>query len=390
MENRVFSELVGAIYDCAIDVTCWPQTLGRICEHFQFRKGTIDLSRVPAMASLFNYNYGIDDQQARKMLSHYHGMPEVWGGLSATMSRPIDKVWVVSRILPQDELQQKAYYKEWVGPMGLVDGAALVLARDNSLFGSIRLATDSRRGIIDDDLVADLSLLLPHCQRAARISGLLDASIGAVRNFRAVIDAMAIPIVLISSECEVVHSNPRASEMLEAGLLLQARYGRLHSPVPGLQRAIANAVRQLVLDETTIPGSGVGLSVRGTDEAVHTLHLLPLAHGDLRGQLAGDAVAALFISSAPVEQHFARDVLQSTYALTRAEIGVFRLLVAGKSTRAIAAELGIASSTVRTHVLRLLDKTGTHRRADLIRLAHALSSPLASSATLSTPALQSS
>jgi len=376
MDNQTFSELVGAIYDCAVDVTLWPQALGRICDHFGFRKGTIDLNRVPSMTSLFNYNYGIDDRQAQTMLSHYRGMPEVWGGLAASMERPIDRPWIVSRIMTQEELRQTAYYQHWVGPMGLVDGAAIVLARDNALFGSIRLATDSQVGMIDDRLAYDLALLLPHCQRAARISGLIDASLGAVRNFQAVIDSMVVPILLVSSDCAVVHANPRARAMLDNGSVLKSVRGRLVSQIPGLQRAIDNAIRRLSEDETDIPGNGIGLSIRAPDQSLRTLHLLPLAQGDMRTRLAGDAVAAIFISTVSVEQDFVRDVLQPIFELTNAEIGVFKLIIAGRTTQQISAELDVAASTVRTHVQHLFEKTATHRRADLIRLAHALAPPV--------------
>lgn len=385
MQRQTFSELVCAIYDGAIDPAQWPQTLGRICGTLGFRKGTIDLNRVPAMTNLLNFHHGIDDGQAATMVSHYGGMPEVWGGLAATMTRPIDQPWIVSRIMTQEALQRTDYYRNWVGPMGLVDGAAIVLARDQGLLGSIRLATDATRGIIDDGLIDALTLLLPHCQRAARISGLLDATRGAVRNFQTVIDAMSMPIILISADCAIVHANPQAKTLLEQGSVLASQHGSLASPVPGLQHSIGNAVRRLALDEADIPGAGVGLPIRTCDHSACTLHLLPLAQGAIRTQLAGDAVAAIFVSSASASQDFARDALQSMFDLTHAELGVFERILAGKSTQKIAAELRIASSTVRTHVLHLFQKTATHSRADLVRLAHALTRPVAQQPRKSAP-----
>jgi DNA-binding CsgD family transcriptional regulator/PAS domain-containing protein len=303
-------------------------------------------------------------------------MPEVWGGLAATMTRPIDQPWVVSRIMTQEALRQTDYYRNWVGPMGLVDGAAIVLARDQGLFGSIRLATDATRGIIDDALIDALALLLPHCQRAARVSGLLDAWRGAARNFQTVIDSMSVPIILVSANCAIVHANPSAKALLEQGAVLASHHGYLASPVTGLQRAVVSTVSRLAQDETDIPGSGVGLSIRAVDRSAHTLHMLPLVQGALRARLAEDAVAAIFVSSASAGQDFARDAVQLMFDLTHAEIGVFERILAGKSTRAIAAELRIASSTVRTHVLHLFQKTATHSRADLVRLANALSQPV--------------
>ncbi len=378
MDCDSFSELVSAIYDGAIDSDLWPRALERICETLQFRKGTLDLNRLPSMSNLFNCHYGIDQNQASTMVRNYHGMPEVWGGLAATMTRRIDRPWVVSRIITQDALRKTAYYRNWIGPMGLVDGAAIVLKRDSSLFGSIRLATDARRGLIDDGLIDVLTRLLPHCQRAARISGLLDAAGVTARSFQSVIDSVSVPILLVSSMSRVVYANPQARKLLDEAIVLGIRGGRLVSPVPGIQRAIDVAIAQIVQDACTISGKGMGLPVTAGPEHACTLHLLPLAQGGARGRSAEDAVAAIFLSTATSAQPLSKEALRAVFDLTLSELVVFEAILGGRTTREIAVELGIAASTVRTHVLHLFQKTSTHCRADLVRLAHAVASPVSS------------
>ena len=376
MDRSTFSELVGAIYDAGVDTMLWPQTLGLICETFGFRKATIDLNRTAGMVNLFNFHYGIDGQQAATMVSHYGGMPEVWGGLAQMMSRPIDRPWVVSRIMTQEALRKTAYFQNWVGPMGLVDGAAIVLARDQHLLGSIRLASDARCGIINDALMEELALLLPHCQRAARISAMLEAYTVNTRNFQDVIDSISTPLLLVSLDCAVVHANPRARAHMEENGVLALRHGQLVSPVPGMQNRISKTIQRLAQDETDIPSTGVGLTIRAADQTKYRLHFLPLASGKMRTRLAKDCVAAIFISSASAETFMVRDIMQSLFELTRAEIGVFEQIVTGNSTEQTAAALGIGASTVRTHLLHIFQKTDTHSRADLVRLAHALAAPV--------------
>ncbi|WP_404337248.1 hypothetical protein AB2M62_01685 [Sphingomonas sp. MMS12-HWE2-04] len=259
MDGRIFSDLVSAIYDAAIDQSLWPHTLGLLCGAFGFRKATIDLNRVPAMTNLFNFHYGIDEQQAATMVGQYRAMPEVWGGIAAVMTRPIDRPWIVSRIISAQTLKRTDYYRNWVGPMALVDGAAIVLARGEGLFGSMRLATDARLGLIDDALIEALTLLLPHCQRAARINGLLDGAKDVARDFEAVIDALAVPVVLVSSDCAVVHANARAKARLQVGSILSFRHGRLISSLPGIEQAISESIRLLSVDHSQIPGRGSGM-----------------------------------------------------------------------------------------------------------------------------------
>ncbi|MDP3826805.1 MAG: response regulator transcription factor, partial [Polaromonas sp.] len=52
-------------------------------------------------------------------------------------------------------------------------------------------------------------------------------------------------------------------------------------------------------------------------------------------------------------------------ALSHREHQVFRLLTAGKSVGEIGTQLGLASNTVSTYRLRILEKTGTKNDVEL-------------------------
>jgi DNA-binding CsgD family transcriptional regulator len=58
--------------------------------------------------------------------------------------------------------------------------------------------------------------------------------------------------------------------------------------------------------------------------------------------------------------------MELLYGLTPAENRVFELIVAQRSTEEIARELGIAISTVRSHLQRVFDKTGRRSCAELL------------------------
>jgi len=59
-------------------------------------------------------------------------------------------------------------------------------------------------------------------------------------------------------------------------------------------------------------------------------------------------------------------------SLARREREVVRLVAAGRTDAEIAQELGIATSTVRSHLDRIGQKTGARRRPALVRLARRL------------------
>jgi DNA-binding CsgD family transcriptional regulator len=375
MEQKVFSELVGAIYDCAIDATRWPDLLERLRGQFDLAVVQIALHRVPDMLPLINHVGGLSDDEIAKMerLSPY--APEIWGGLEASMTRPIDRPWVASQISTRQQWQSMVYYREWARPRRLADSAVVILARDATLLGSFGLATHERRGLVDEALVADLTALLPHFQRSAHISGMLDAHVVAARQFEALIETLVAPVIMVGAALQVVHANASARRMFDQGDLLGHSRGSLTSDIPGVRQALLRIIAKLVESETLTPGSGIGLPVRTRNGAVHTLHVMPLAHGDLRPGLVVGARAAVFVSSVPTSHNLAHDVLQSLFMLTPAEVRVFDLIANGATTRETAERLDVAVSTVRTHLIRIFAKTGVNRQADLIRMAASLTSP---------------
>jgi DNA-binding NarL/FixJ family response regulator len=62
------------------------------------------------------------------------------------------------------------------------------------------------------------------------------------------------------------------------------------------------------------------------------------------------------------------ELVQSLFDLTPAEARVARGLASGKTVDDIASQGGVATSTVRTQVLGVLEKTGCSRQAEVVAL----------------------
>ena len=71
------------------------------------------------------------------------------------------------------------------------------------------------------------------------------------------------------------------------------------------------------------------------------------------------------------------EVLGAAFKLTPAELRVLLAMVALGSVPEVAAALGVADTTIRTHVGRLFEKTGVRRQADLVKLVTGYAAPLA-------------
>jgi DNA-binding CsgD family transcriptional regulator len=66
-----------------------------------------------------------------------------------------------------------------------------------------------------------------------------------------------------------------------------------------------------------------------------------------------------------------------SFGLTRAEAKLLDRLVFGRPAAAVARELGISPTTVKTHLAHIFGKTGVTRQSDLIRLVLTMAPPIA-------------
>jgi DNA-binding CsgD family transcriptional regulator len=114
---------------------------------------------------------------------------------------------------------------------------------------------------------------------------------------------------------------------------------------------------------------------RGGDR--YAAHVLPLTGGERRrAGLGYTAACAIFVHKAELETPSPSGIIASTYKLTPTELRVLFAVVEVGGAPEVAEALGIAESTVKTHLGRLYGKTGTRRQADLVKLVAGFLSPL--------------
>src|SRR5215471_6987049 len=135
--------------------------------------------------------------------------------------------------------------------------------------------------------------------------------------------------------------------------------------------AIANAVD----GEATIGSAGIGIPAPQADGEPALIYMLPLMRGDIRGRVAPHAAAALFVTVKDGGASSFAEAIAAMFGLSAAEERTLERLLAGDTLAEAADTLGIAVTTVRTHLTHIFDKTGASRQAELIRLAAKFSPP---------------
>ena len=131
--------------------------------------------------------------------------------------------------------------------------------------------------------------------------------------------------------------------------------------------------------DKAIGNTGIALPLMRKTGERYVAHALPLTSRTRKatGRIHA-ATAAIFIHEARREAPPTAAIVAEAYRLTMAELRVLFAIVEVGGVPEVAETLGIAASTVRTHLGRVYQKTGVARQADLVKLVAGFSSPLIS------------
>jgi DNA-binding CsgD family transcriptional regulator len=370
------SALIGAIYDCAVAPDRWEATLESIRGGLCFANAFLEVNPLPAGHPTIFASCGIAPEWRDRLWGYSEDILALWGGPARISQFPLDEPIVQSRVMDRSTWMGNRYFTEWADPQGLWDAVAFGFARDATMVGNVGFGRHRTAGEIGEDELAVLRLIAPHVRRAVAISHLLEVKTMETLTFASSLETLTSGVVLVDEQLGIVHANAAAGAMLRARDPMRSQQGRLTLAYAeannALQRAVAIAARR----EMDLGRRGIGIPMRRADRTPCVAHVLPLRAGQIRPGLVQRASAAVFVAQAASPPRMPADALALLYDLTPAESRIFELIVDGRAPADIAAALGIAPSTVKTHLLRVFDKTGCSRQAELVKLAASMSLPI--------------
>lgn len=190
-------------------------------------------------------------------------------------------------------------------------------------------------------------------------------------------DGLDAGMFLVEADAYLIHANIAGRALIEAGDILHEVRGRLVvsdlAANVALQRAFATAGQA---DWNSSAGA-TAVPMAGRDGQRYIADALPLPARPRRNFSTNHrAAAALFVRKAALPIPSRAEVIGKAFKLTPAELRVLLALVELGGIPEVAAALGVAGSTVKTHVRRLFDKTGAARQVDLVKIVAGYATPL--------------
>lgn len=361
--------MIARIYDAAVDPQTWPGALESLC---LFIGGDQALmywhdALKPDVDTLFRFND--DPHYSRLYEARYAALNPLF---PAFAFHPVGTVVSASDVVPDAEMEQTRFHQEWLAPQAMTGSLGVVLEKDATR--AAFLTIQWRGKPIEPAARYKMALLAPHLLRAVAIGRLFVSGSRREAALTGALDHVEAGVLLVSETGRLVFANAHGRRMIEGGRLLREVGGRVRATSTVADRAIFDHLR-VIRDHDGMPADDHAIPLSNEADGRWTATVLPLSDNRLGRTVAPQgAMAAIFVRSSSPAIVSPLEAFARRYELTASEIRVVEAMLRLTGVNAIADALGIAGSTVRTHLKHIFRKSGTHTQAELIRMIAGLSS----------------
>ena len=367
-------QLVGSIYDCALNPEIWSATLPRIGAFVGGSAGGLFVHDSSRRSMSIVHEFATDADYRRLYVEKYMALDPMAGTYFVL---DVGEVFSTSTVMSHAEFLRSRFYKELIRPRGWIDNICVYLDRSPGGHAGFALFRNEREGLADEPARERMRLLVPHLRRAVLIGKLIEFKTAQAATFADALDGLSAGMLFVDSSGRITHANAAGRAMIADGDVLRASLGRLLANDPDVNRTFREIFLAADTGDAAVGVRGVAVPLVARNNERYVAHILPLSSGARRRTgVSYAAAAALFVQRAALATHSPPTVIAKAYGLTPMELRVLLAVVEIGGVPQVAETLGIGESTVKTHLKRLYEKTGGRRQADLVKLFAGYAGPL--------------
>lgn len=369
------STLIGLVYDASFEKNQWSSLVGQlialcpghVAAVVTFEDARWISSHVPTLPG------GEHGDQINELMEDVEaGEVTQPDDLNDTLFRrqPLElgTLYSTRRIFREEEFRNFEGYKATMQPIGAGHWTGAHFSITGGRRAAIMVVENDFDETPKDNTRVEhiIELIAPHMIRANTFAHALNMAKDAAETYSAFIDAIALPMVVISAEGEIQMANTIGQRLLDAGEILQQddATGRINLPQKkdhaALGRAIAAAQKdsgphafQAEFDDTNI-----AICVCPYRPA------LAFASDIDRKLFEGQQLFAVFIGARPSGGISLR-LLQDAFGLTPREAEVCRGLLEGQKPSDLAVSMERSEKTIRNQIQSLHEKVGVTSTREL-------------------------
>src|SRR5665213_259412 len=372
--DQTLLQLIGGIYDAALNPDTWNAVLPRIGAFVGGSSGGLFAHDSSRRSGNVFYEFGTDPDFRKIYLEKYITMDPMFGTYFVL---DVGEVFSTSTIMSHAEFLESRFYKECIRPQGWIDNIVVYLDRMPEGHAGFAVFRHEREGLADEPARQRLRLLVPHLRRAVLIGKLIEFKTAQAATFADALDGLSAGMFFVDSGGRITHANAAGRAMIADRDVLRASLGRLVANHPDDNRTLQDIFLAAATGDAAIGIRGVAVPLVARDGERYVAHILPLSSGARRSAGVDHAAAAvLFVQKVALATRSPPEAIAKTYRLTAMEVRVLLAIVEIGGVPDVAETLGIGESTVKTHLKSLYEKTGASRQADLVKLFAGYTSPL--------------
>lgn len=358
-------ELIGQVYDAALDEQLWSGLAPRIAETFESTstavqvrnpgKGTVDLLAVTQNVA----------EAPHGEYETYYAERDLWVQRAAKFG--MSRIVASKDLISDQELERSEFYNGWCRSVRIHYLVGAILPVANGEIAAIGIHRPRGSENYDERDTARVAQFLPHLQRALQIrQRLTDPALERQAGLEAM-ERTATATLVATREGRVLYANQEAERLLREGDAIRIVGGRLATSERSAAERLTGFIRGAVDAASGHGGTHGGtLSVARANRLPLTVLVAPFRPA--REALGAPLPAAILFLRDPEGPTPRTIALQGLFGLTPAEANIAAALGDGKSVDDIITNFGISLNTARTHLKTIFAKTNTNRQGQLVAL----------------------
>jgi DNA-binding CsgD family transcriptional regulator/PAS domain-containing protein len=363
MEDRAFSEVIGAMYEGAGDVAEWPGILDRVYRYVGGTCGEMTVVNRRSGEAAFGFIANHSPSGLEEYQRHY--LPSD-PRLLRLRGHPFRAFRCVD-LVDAETFERSALVHDLLDPAE-VRWCIVGFYEMNEQIAAFASAMRPRKlGPFTVQERDRLDRLMPHLRRLLALQLKVNSLEAQLAGHAGLIQGLETGVIMAAADGRVLGANPAAEAMLRAGDGLGTQQGLISAGAHALTirlRAMIRAVADSRASGTAGPNSLLLERPSGAGPYVIVILPLPREHRIMTTVARADVI---LLVTDPARASATPAALLTALGLTTAEARVALALAGGERLEVIAEEHGVALSTVRSQLLAIFRKTGCNRQVDLIR-----------------------
>ena len=362
-------DLVDVVYEAALDPDLWQSVLERFAdligadsarlawENLTARTGTVLTARTDPAAIDVYFRYFAARSPLWPSPDTVRLAPQAW---AARIIRD-------DEIMPKEAFLRTEYYNDFFKAFDWHASMSMGLVKVGPESASLAFYRPERRGRFSDAEVAVCAGVQPHLARAFTLGRKFAASRGLTQSLSEVLDASPHGLIILDSDGRVRHLNRAAEGLVARADGLAVIGGRLVAGGPQSTRQLEALIAVATTgDSARRTGGSMAVSTPTRNRPLSII-VAPVGWGR-HTPFGASPGAVVCITDLDAGVSLPEQRLRDLFGLSRAESRVAMTLFEGLEPRQAAERLGVSFYTVRGHLVRIFDKTGTGGQAALARL----------------------